>query len=527
MTAFLPFSQSTLLHALGWSLLHSFWQGAAVALLLACVLWLFRDRSPQLRYVVCSCALALMVLLPGVTFLRLASIPQASVAASVSPTVVTTINSGGLNTQAEPWLHRLAASLDHMLPWILAVWLIGVLLFLMRFSVGLVGAQKMKAAAASPVPQELLPLFQTLKERLGIVRAVKLIHSAGVQVPTVIGWLRPAVLIPIGCLSGLSTLQIEAIFAHELAHIRRCDYLLSIVQAIVEALLFYHPAIWWISGQMRKEREHCCDDLAVILTGDSLAYAKALAFLEEHRSPTPTLALGANGGILTMRIRRLLEQKETPAVSRVAVLTLLSLAVAAAGVYLGAARAQSNPEQPQIVEDNGALQGLPLPYQQWLTQDVLWIITPQERATFITLPNNDERDKFIEQFWERRNTTPEVPGNTTKAEHYRRIAYANQHFATTIPGWKTDRGHIYIVYGPPSSIDSHPSGGKDDGKFISNPFEYWHYQQYHLLLTKMTPDPDHPGEQRVNPVQQDVDFEFIDTCNCGDYRLQPFPLPKP
>lgn len=527
MTTFFAFSQSTLLHALGWTLLHSCWQGAAVAFVLACVLWLLRDRSPQLRYVVCSCALALIVVLPCITFVRLATTPQASIAAFANPMVAATIDPGSLNTQAEPWLHRVAVSLDHLLPWILASWLAGVLLFLVRFSVGLLAAQKMKTAASVPVPQELLHLFQTLKERLQIARAVKLVHSAGVQVPTVIGWLRPAVFIPVGCLSGLSTIQIEAIFAHELAHIQRCDYLLSIVQAIVEALLFYHPAVWWISGQMRKEREHCCDDQAVILTGDSLAYAKALAFLEEHRSSTPILALGANGGILTMRIRRLLEQREAPAVSRVAVLTLLSLAVAAAGLYLGAARAQSNAIQQQTVESSEALQSLPLPYQQWLTQDALWIITPQENHIFLTLQNDNERDEFIRQFWERRNPTPGAAENAFKTEHYRRIAYANQHFATTIPGWKTDRGHIYIVYGRPSSIDSHPSGGTEDGKSISNPFEDWHYQQYHLLQTETTPDPDRPGYQRITPVQQAVDFEFIDTCNCGDYRLQPFPLPKP
>lgn len=521
MTTFFPFSPSTLLHTLGWTLLHSCWQGAAVALLLACVLWLLRDRSPQSRYVVCSCALALIVLLPCITFVRLAATPQTSIAAFANPVVAETIDPGSLNRQVEPWLHRVAASLDHLLPWILAIWIAGVLLFLTRFSVGLIAAQKMKAAETSPVPQELLHLFQTLKERLGIARAVKLIHSAGVQVPTVIGWLHPAVLLPIGCFSGLSTIQIEAIFAHELAHIRRCDYLLSIVQAIVEALLFYHPAVWWISGQMRREREHCCDDLAVILTGDSLAYAKALAFLEEHRSSTPILALGANGGILTMRIRRLLEQREVPAVSRVAVLTLLSLVVAAAGLYLGAAWAQTNAVQQQTAESSGALQGLPLPYQQWLTQDVLWIITPQERAAFLTLPNDNERDKFIQQFWERRNTTPEVPGNTTKTEHYRRIAYANQHFATTIPGWKTDRGHIYIVYGPPSSIDSHPSGGTEDGKSISNPFEDWQYRQYHMLQTVKISVPDHPGQQQIATLQRELDFKFIDTCNCGDFQLQP------
>ena len=151
--------------------------------------------------------------------------------------------------------------------------------------------------------------------RLGIVRAVTLINSALVQVPIVIGWLRPAVLLPVGCLTGLSTVQIEAIFVHELAHIRRHDYLVSVFQSIVEAVLFYHPAVWWVSKQIRREREDCCDDLAVKISGDPLAYAKALSFLEEQRGSLPAAALGANGGVLAMRIKRLLGYKEPPAYS--------------------------------------------------------------------------------------------------------------------------------------------------------------------------------------------------------------------
>ena len=135
---------------------------------------------------------------------------------------------------------------------------------------------------------------------------MRLLESTRVDVPTVIGWLTPVVLLPASALAGLTPQQIEAILAHELAHIRRHDYLVNLLQTLVETLLFYHPAVWWLSRRIRVERENCCDDLAVSLCGDPVAYAAALADLEELRSSNRTLALAATGGSLLQRVRRLL-----------------------------------------------------------------------------------------------------------------------------------------------------------------------------------------------------------------------------
>jgi TonB family protein len=175
-------------------------------------------------------------------------------------------------------------------------------------------------------------------------RAVRLLHSARVQVPTVIGWLRPVVLIPASCLSGFSSEQVEAILCHELAHVRRHDYLVSIFQSVAEALLFYHPAVWWVSKQVRRERECCCDAIAVANGGDALAYAKALSHLEERRASFPEFVLGANGGVLKMRIRRLLGCAED-APSQVTALTLLAVVLAMLGFYVAAvAEVQAQPQ---------------------------------------------------------------------------------------------------------------------------------------------------------------------------------------
>ncbi|HEX3663584.1 MAG TPA: GWxTD domain-containing protein [Acidobacteriaceae bacterium] len=146
-------------------------------------------------------------------------------------------------------------------------------------------------------------------------------------------------------------------------------------------------------------------------------------------------------------------------------------------------------------------------YKRWLDEDVRWIITDQERKAFLSLSNDEERDAFIEQFWRRRNPNPDSPENEYREEHYRRIAYANEHFAAGKPGWMTDRGHIYIAFGPPDSTDSHPAGGQYErpldeggGETSTFPFEVWHYRY-------------------LEGIGENVDIEFVDTCMCGDYHM--------
>jgi len=146
-------------------------------------------------------------------------------------------------------------------------------------------------------------------------------------------------------------------------------------------------------------------------------------------------------------------------------------------------------------------------YRKWLDQDVVWIITDEERKAFMLLSNDEERDNFIEAFWQRRDPTPDTAENEFKEEHYRRIAYANEHFPAGIPGWKTDRGRIYIVFGPPDEIESHPSGGSYErpmeeggGETSTFPFEQWRYRY-------------------IEDIGQEVIIEFVDTCMCNDYHM--------
>jgi len=171
-------------------------------------------------------------------------------------------------------------------------------------------------------------------------------------------------------------------------------------------------------------------------------------------------------------------------------------------------------EKQKKTNSKALKQELSSTYKKWLNQDVVYIITPEEKAAFKQLSNDEERDQFIEQFWLRRDPTPDTPENEFKEEHYRRIAYANEHFASGIPGWKTDRGRIYIIWGQPDQIESHPTGGTYDrpqeeggGETTTFPWEEWRYRY-------------------LEGVGQEVILDFVDQCSCGEYFLSSNPNDK-
>jgi GWxTD domain-containing protein len=343
-----------------------------------------------------------------------------------------------------------------------------------------------------------------LRARVRLSRPVTLLESCLAEVPVVIGYVRPAILMPVGLLAGLPAGQVEAILLHELAHIRRYDYLVNLLQAAVEGFLFYHPAVWWISGLIRAERENCCDDLVVATHGDAHEYAAALAGLEQIRWSASEAVPAATGGDLMQRIRRLLNRPEAPRRALTPIFSAGILAITAAVVLTAwpskagdKAPAPAAPAGPvaQAEREQRLRAVLATPYRKWLAEDVAYIITDRERATFKSLTTDEEREMFVEQFWLRRDPTPGTVENEFKEEHYRRIAYANEHYAADIPGWKTDRGRIYIVNGPPDEIESHPAGGAS-----SHPFERWRYRF-------------------IEGVGTNVIIEFVDTTGTGEYHM--------
>lgn len=337
-----------LMQAVAWALVHFLWQGALAGLAAAALLRSLRGARASTRYAVAAGLLVLLALLPVGTALRLAGAPEAAPDSSVAPAPL-----GGEVARSAPpaasWaqpqasaMAPLARLLPPALPWIFGAWLLGVLLFGIAHLGGWWQIRRL-VRRAQPLGGEMEERLRRLGCRLGVARAVRLLESAAVPVPALIGWLRPVILVPASTLSGLSPWQLDAILAHELAHVRRHDYLVNLLQAAVETLLFYHPAVWWLSNEVRRERESCCDDLAVELCGDRLGYARALAALEGLRLSPPRLALAADGGALMERVRRLVGAPVRRS-RRSWLVGLLALALLPAGLALG--RAQEEPGRP-------------------------------------------------------------------------------------------------------------------------------------------------------------------------------------
>ncbi len=464
-----------LAQALGWTLFHSLWEGAAVAAVLTVVLAV--TRSPRIRYTA-ACLAMLSIFAAFVVTLSRAMPEGFATPATVIHNVVHASPRGQRLPEISIEL-RIAA----VLPWLTPFWIAGVILFHLRTITSWMIARRLRRKGVCSASDGWQERLDRLRERVRVTKTVLLMETVLAQTPVVIGWLRPVILVPIGMLAAMPAGQIEAILIHELAHIRRRDYLANLLQTVVEGFLFYHPAVWWISSVIRAERENCCDDLVVAVNGNAHEYATALTALEENRWAANQVALAATGGLLMKRIRRLLYPKESPRAFLAPVLSAGMLAIVTA---LALTAWQSKPAETSAEAFN-----------RWVNEDVTYIITNEERNAFRQLNTNEERDKFIEQFWERRNPTPGAAENPFKLEHYRRLAFANEHFTSRsgVQGWRADRGRVYIMFGPPDEIDSHPVAAA-----AKLPYEDWRYRF-------------------IEGIGNDINVEFVDRDSNGEYDM--------
>ena len=306
------FSEFPFVQALGWTILHSIWQGALVAVGLALLLSLTQKEKAELRYGFAVMALALMLFWSGNTYLKFIDAPAPG--SLMDPAMASWAGSADaypmlLSTEALPesplayWGYQIEANVH----WIFGLWLAGFIAFSLRWAGSILYVHRLRRRHAYPLGGPLLEQVQQLATRLDIRRPVALLESLRIQAPMVIGHLKPAILVPAGMMTGLAPAQVEAILVHELAHIQRHDYLVNLLQSLVEVLFFYHPAYWWIATQIRDEREHCCDDVAVSVCGSALAYARALTELEAQCMQASGLAVGLMGRKkhLLSRIRRI------------------------------------------------------------------------------------------------------------------------------------------------------------------------------------------------------------------------------
>ena len=326
----------TLVPVLGRALLHFLWQGTLVALLAAIALQLLRDARPQLRYAVACLALLACVLAPlgyiawawPRTYVDAGSMLPA--AAALAP-----MQGDPIAAIAAPLRHAGEAvrGVEAFLPAVVLLWAAGACTLSLRLAAGVWWLGRLPVLASPQLQRSWQQRLDALGERSGLRRVVALRLVAALDSPVVVGWWRPVVLLPASLLTRLPADYLEALLAHELAHVRRHDYLVNLLQGVAEALLFYHPATWWLSRRIRIEREHVADRLAAEATGDPRRLALALAALADHQAslhaaPEPALAaLSPTGGPLMKRIEQLVRPGHATGGGRI-VFPLLGLAAA-------------------------------------------------------------------------------------------------------------------------------------------------------------------------------------------------------
>lgn len=343
------FSPQTL-HAVGWTLLHFLWQGAALAALFAALLVVIRNAN--VRYALGIATLVLMIAAPVVTFVQLdrAASPVPTFEMPIAATVPDAISADQAQPSSGRIVDALAAGANRqdMMLWLVQAWFVGVMLLSARTAGGLLWLARARRQI-EPLSDELYRQCLELQRRMGLNRNIRYGQCRWLDAPVVLGWFRPIVLVTTQAMTGLSPQQLQAIVAHELAHVRRWDAFVNLLQIAAEMLLFYHPAVWWVSRRIRIEREVCCDHEALAACGEPVSYARALTLMEEWRA-APSLSMAANRGPLAERVVRLLNLQSTSARSRVAGVGVGILGVTAAlfaGYVFAAAQVAPEVESPE------------------------------------------------------------------------------------------------------------------------------------------------------------------------------------
>ncbi|NIJ50908.1 M56 family metallopeptidase [Dyadobacter arcticus] len=339
--------------AFGWTLIHSLWQGTVLLALAAVTFYLLRKCTANIRYAAGIGFLTLQVFMSIATFtyyqLKItAVIPSAKSAISLGRhSFMPVLNAARMQL---PITVKIQLWLSAHLNELVICWLIGAAFLLLRFAGGWIFTERLRSNAKIVMDREWRARFGVIIAKMNISQSIEFRESAKVLTPMVIGAFSPVVLIPLGLLSGFSTSQVEAILAHELAHIRRNDYLVNMLQSLVEVVFFFHPAIWWLSERIRTEREHCCDDIALSVCGDKISLAHALVKVAEwQNAPRMAMAFASKRPLLMQRVQRVLglSPKSARTFGRIPVMLFAMSLVIGVSVYAVAQKVEkANKRKP-------------------------------------------------------------------------------------------------------------------------------------------------------------------------------------
>ncbi|QBG36655.1 M56 family metallopeptidase [Litorilituus sediminis] len=306
------------LYSLALTLLHFLWQGSLVALALKSLLVVIDKSKSQLRYALASLAMLANLVIASITFFVVFPSEKISTAAANSHLPLTTlVNELRQDSTLLNYQELLPSILAYSLPYIALLWLASVFILASKLVIEVHSVNRLPKNAKVLPSDDLLARFNELAKQINLTKAPKLLISLHVDVPMAIGWLKPVVLLPASMVTGLNSAQLEMLMLHELAHIRRHDYLVNFIQSIIELLFFFHPAVSWVAKQMRNEREYCSDDIAVKHCGDPIAYAHTLTdtaslCANRHQHTIPSMAMAASGGDLKQRVLRLVDHHCAP-----------------------------------------------------------------------------------------------------------------------------------------------------------------------------------------------------------------------
>ncbi len=454
-----------------WFLNH-LWQATVFAALAIILVALLRRAGARTRYAVLLVALAkfavpaaFLATLVDDAGLRpealrwqardigeIAYVPLATIARGVAPVEVATATS----PVAVP---RVA----HSETWCLfsIVWISGGLLIVSRWARRhwhfVRGLGDVKPCRDARVVEALDRVRRSIRLR----RSVRLILSGNVAQPWVWGVWRPVIALPEAMSAKLADAELDAVLAHELQHPKRWDNLVGYFQAVLCAALWFHPLVWWLDRHLLAAREEACDESVVEATTNREAYVTGLLKVCRFSvEASPAGVSHAAASSMKSRMERIMSmtQVRERRVVRWPVVAGLVLAALAMSFVAGVA-----PVSNAQVETLDRL-------EKWLSEDVVYIINEAEETKFATLINDADREAFIEKFWRDRDPNPSTPDNEFRSEHYRRIAYSNAGWGEEGSGWKTDRGRIYVIYGPPDEIEVHPRAGVEKWRYWDGVF---------------------------------------------------------
>lgn len=400
MTAQLPFT-ADVIQAFGWALLHSFWQAFFIFACLRLVLYLWPQAGSSIKYNLSYISLAGIFTWFSVTlWQQIEGVRRVHAAAQLM--IETGIRQSAavdvpVIYKSQSQLTTLFPTLEMWFPVLVAIYVAGVAVMTIKLSVDLVQLQQIRKKQVFPIDEVWEKHLTKLKNQLLIPRKVKLLISQYIQVPVMIGFLKPVILLPIAMFNNLTAEQLEAILLHELAHIKRNDYLLNIFQSIVETILFFNPFVWWISKNIRLEREHCCDDLVLKNQVQPLHYAKALVALEEYRLTVNSLAMAAadNKQHLFHRIKRIMEMKTKNINYTQKLLAVMIIAVGLVSIaWLNPPRKEKQADKQKAADNNI----IPAPLAPATGQPIVFHAANINTLLTDTVPANATREEREKEF---------------------------------------------------------------------------------------------------------------------------------